>query len=321
MAPTAEPFTHPALFYADETDYLAGTLPFVEGGLAAGEPVAVAVPGQKLALLREVLGGDADRVKLLDMEQAGRNPGRIIPRVLRGFADAHPGRRVRIIGEPIWQGRTAGEYPACAQHEALINHAFTGRDATILCPYDTSKLDEAVLADARVTHPVLIEDGVERASDAYAPDLIVSGYNLPLSRPPGAAWLAYDADRLPDARHFALERAGRLGLPADRHDDVALAVAELTTNSVVHGGGAGTLWVWAEDDQLVCEVRDRGRLTDPLAGRRPARPGQIGGRGLLLVNYLSDLVRVHTGDEGTTVRCYFRLRPQDPSFRGAQAPA
>ncbi|MGA5421698.1 anti-sigma factor RsbA family regulatory protein [Streptomyces lavendulocolor] len=308
MPQTAEPFTHPALFYADEAGYLAGTVPFVEAGLAAGEPVAVAVPGENLALLRKALGGDADRVRLLDMEREGRNPGRIIPRVLRGFADAHPGGRVRIIGEPIWQGRSAGEYPACAQHEALINHAFAGREVTILCPYDTAKLDGAVLDDARATHPVLIQDGVERTSDAYAPDRIVDGYNLPLVRPPGVAHVAYDADLLPDARGFALERADVLGLPADRRDDLALAVAELTTNSVVHGGGTGTLWVWAEDGHLLCEVRDRGRLTDPLAGRRPAQPGQIGGRGLLLVNYLADLVRVHTADDGTTIRCYFGLR-------------
>ncbi|MFC8916937.1 anti-sigma factor RsbA family regulatory protein [Streptomyces sp. NPDC057116] len=308
MRPTADPFTHPALFYADEAGYLAGTVPFVRAGLAAGEPVAVAVPGDNLALLRKALGEDAERVRLLDMEQAGRNPGRIIPRVLRGFADAHPGRRVRIIGEPIWQGRSADEYPACAQHEALINHAFTGRAATILCPYDTSELDPVALADARVTHPVLIEDGVERVSDAYAPDHVVTGYNLPLSAPPGARALAYDADLLPDARGFALDHADTLGLPADRRDDVALAVSELTTNSVIHGGGSGTLRVWAEAGHLVCEVRDRGRLTDPLAGRRPATPGQLGGRGLLLVNYLADLVRVHTTADGTTIQCRFRLR-------------
>ncbi|QGV82178.1 sensor histidine kinase [Streptomyces ficellus] len=307
VATTADPFTHPALFYADETAYLAGTVPFVEAGLAAGEPVAVAVPGANLALLRKALGGDADRVRLLDMEQEGRNPGRIIPRVLRGFADAHPTRRVRIIGEPIWQGRSDSEYPACAQHEALINHAFTGREATILCPYDTSRLDDVALADARITHPVLIEDGVERASVAYAPDRVVSGYNLPLTLPPGVRGLVYDADLLPEARGHALERVDRLGLPADRHDDVALAVSELTTNSVIHGGGTGTLRVWTEDGHVVCEVRDGGRLDDPLAGRRPAAPGQLGGRGLLLVHYLSDLVRIHTTDAGTTIRCYFRL--------------
>ncbi|MFV0131358.1 anti-sigma factor RsbA family regulatory protein [Streptomyces sp. HMX112] len=313
MTPATDPFVHPALFYADEDAYLAGTVPFMEAGLAADEPVAAAVPGENLALLRKALGRHAERVRLLDMQEAGRNPGRIIPRVLRAFADAHPGRHVRIIGEPIWQGRSDAEYPACAQHEALINHAFSGRTATILCPYDTSRLDERVLADAHATHPLLIEDGAERASDAYAPDRVVADYNVSFSSPSGARELAYDADLLPDARNFATDHAAALGLAAERRDDFALVVAELTTNSVVHGGGTGTVRVWAEAGQVVCEVQDGGLLSDPLAGRRPAAPGQIGGRGLLLVNYLSDLVRVHTDRRGTTVRCWFPLLPGSPA--------
>lgn len=118
-----------------------GTVPFIRDGLAAGEPVAVAVPGPNLRLIVAELGTDAEQVRLLDMTQVGRNPGRIIPGVLRAFADAHPGERVRIIGEPIWVGRTGTEYPACAQHEALINLAFTGQPVTILCPYDADTLD------------------------------------------------------------------------------------------------------------------------------------------------------------------------------------
>jgi hypothetical protein len=82
------------------------------------------------------------------MTVAGRNPGRIIPTVLLAFANAHPGRRVRLIGEPIWAGRSPVEYPACAQHEALINAAFTGRPATILCPYNTELLDPVWIEDA-----------------------------------------------------------------------------------------------------------------------------------------------------------------------------
>ncbi|NEY36638.1 hypothetical protein GTU99_31595, partial [Streptomyces sp. PRKS01-65] len=149
-----DPFVHPALFYRDDEEYLRGTVPFVREGLAAGEPVAVAVPGERLALIREALGDAADGVRMLDMREAGRNPGRIIPGVLRAFADAQPeGRRVRIIGEPIWAGRSDTEYPACVQHEALINAAFQGRTVTILCPYDAHRLDERVLADAHATHP------------------------------------------------------------------------------------------------------------------------------------------------------------------------
>ena len=116
-------------------------MPFIRDGLAAGEPVAVAVPGPNLRLIRDALGADAAQVLLRDMTVAGRNPGRIIPTVLLAFANAHPGRRVRLIGEPIWPGRSAAEYPACAQHEALINAAFAGRPATILCPYNTELLN------------------------------------------------------------------------------------------------------------------------------------------------------------------------------------
>ncbi|MFD5797256.1 ATP-binding protein [Streptomyces diastatochromogenes] len=81
-------------------------------------------------------------------------------------------------------------------------------------------------------------------------------------------------------------------------------MAELTTDSVVHGAGSGTLRIGAESDRIVCEVHDGGQLNDPLVGRRPPHPMQPGGRGLLLVHQLADLVRVHTGPDGVTIRCY-----------------
>ncbi len=243
------------------------------------------------------------------MEQAGRNPGRIIPRVLRAFTDAHPGRRVRIIGEPIWAGRSATEYPACAQHEALINHAFTDRPVTILCPYDATRLTPRALADAHATHPVVIADGRERPSTSYAPGDVVAAYNRPLPRPPVDAFaFRFDSALLPDVRHVALERATALGLAPGGRNDLALAIAELTTNSVVHGGGSGVLRLWVEGDHLVWEVEDRGHIADPLAGRRPPPPDRPGGRGLLLVHCLSDLVRTHTHPGGTTTRCSCPLR-------------
>lgn len=308
--PGGSDFVHPALFYRDDDEYLAGTVPFVREGLAGGEPVAVAVPGERLGPLRDALGPDAAAVRLLDMREAGRNPGRIIPGVLRAFADAQPsGRRVRIIGEPVWAGRSGAEYPACAQHEALINDAFHGRAVTILCPYDAVRLDERVLADAYATHPVVVPAGSRAmsVSDAYDPAGVVARYNEPLPPAPDVPVVLFTAGSLPDARHTATAEGARLGLTGVRLDDLALVTAELTTNSVVHGGGTGVLRVWAEDGSVVCEVRDAGRLTDPLAGRRPAARDQRGGRGLLLVNLVSDLVRVHTGPDGTTVRCWFAV--------------
>ncbi|MET7695941.1 anti-sigma factor RsbA family regulatory protein [Streptomyces sp. NPDC005483] len=305
---TREAFVHPALFYRTEQEYTQQTVAFLSEGLTNGEPMAVAVPGPNLELIKAGLGGDAEGILFLDMTEAGRNPGRIIPKVLRGFADAHPQGRVRIIGEPIWAGRSAVEYPACAQHEALINAAFEGRAVTILCPYDEVRLDPQVIADAKVTHPTLISgEGRESVSSVYDWQAVVDRYNQELVPAPDAVAFAFGDEDLPAVRQFALAQAMRLGMAGERLMDVELAVAELTTNSVVHGGGHGTLAVWAEQGQLVCEVRDAGRLTDPLAGRRPREHGQLGGRGLMMVHYVADLVRVHTSDDGTTVRFYLSL--------------
>ncbi|WP_284436672.1 anti-sigma factor RsbA family regulatory protein [Streptomyces sp. TUS-ST3] len=309
MTGPAEPFVHPALFYRDEQEYLAGVVPFVRKALAAGEPVAVAVPAERLGLLKAEIGA-GEAVRFLDMREAGRNPGRIIPGVLRAFADAQPpGTRVSIVGEPIWAGRSATEYPACVQHEALINAAFQGREVTILCPYDTRRLDPQVVADAYATHPVVVDagSGREEESPRYDFEGVHARYNAPLPPAPDVPAHAFVADVLGEIRHFASEAAERFGLVRPRLDDLALAVAELTTNSVVHGGGSGLLRVWAEDGYVVCEVRDRGHLTDLLAGRRPPTRDQYGGRGLLIVNLVADLVRVHTGPDGTTVRFWFAL--------------
>jgi anti-sigma regulatory factor (Ser/Thr protein kinase) len=304
---TVEHFVHPALLYRDDQEYVAGTVPYIREGLATGEPVAVAVPGRNLALIREALGADAELVLLRDMTVAGRNPGRIIPTVLLAFAHAHPGRRVRLIGEPIWAGRSATEYPACAQHEALINTAFTGRAATILCPYNTDLLDPAWIADAHRTHPVMIDAGGRFDSAHYDdPVAVAASFNLPLpDPPPAAASIAVDFYALGAVRRFVAGHAARAGIDPARAEDLTLAVNELATNTVRYGGGSGRLAIWTDADRLVCQLTDRGHLSDPLAGRIPVAPdAPTGGRGLLLVHRLCDFVRVHTTPAGTTIRAH-----------------
>lgn len=301
-------FVHPAVFYVSDEEYLDLLVPFVVEGLEQDHPVAASVPARRLRLLRGALGSAADDVLLLDMEVEGRNPGRIIPAVLRRFADRHPGKHVRIIGEPIWAGRTGIEYPACAQHEALINLAFAGRDVTIACPYDTASLDEHVVTDALATHPLVWETGRRYGSDRYAPDAIVNRYNQPFDVVADAVTLKVTTSAgIRDARRFATEHASRLGLPGTRTADFALITTELVVNSLRHADGTCLLSIWQDGTHLVCTVQDDGHLTDPLAGRRPAALDQEGGRGLLLINQLADLVRVHTTPHGTTTHVFLRI--------------
>ena len=300
-------FAHPALFYSDEESYIDGTVPFVVEGLASAEPVTVAVPGRNLELLKEALSGFSHLVTFIDMADTGRNPGRIIPE-LRAFADRHRGA-VRIISEPVWDLRTDVEYPACTLHEALVNYAFSGRDLSILCPYDISALNHDILADAEKTHPVVIDASGHRPSDHFHPArVVVAAHSLPLATPADAASTLVGAGAMAAVRTFAREQATKFGLALDRVDDFALAVTELATNSVRHGGGESTVRVWTESESIVCQVNDNGHITDVLAGRTPVHANDPGGRGLLLVNRLADLVRTQTTSSGTAIQVRFDLR-------------
>lgn len=313
-----EPFGHPALFYRGLDEYLTGTLPFIAEGLAASEPVAVAVPASRLEPLRAELGEAAARVRFVDMGEAGRNPGRIIPCVLLAFADAHrDAGRMRIVGEPIWPGRSDVEYPACVQHEALINMAFAGQAVTILCPYDVEGLPAAVLADAEATHPAVIDAGGVRVSTRYAADRIFAEHNRPFPDPSQPQTVLPSPLSPSHARRAAVEQARRAGLAPDRIADLELAINELVTDSV-EDGAMPALRFWLQDGHLVAELRVAGDLDDPLVGRRPVDPHQTRGRGLLLVNQLADLVRIHSVEQHTTIRMYLTvMRRTAPGRPGA----
>ncbi|WP_199185617.1 sensor histidine kinase [Streptomyces carminius] len=304
-----DPFVHPALFYRTPQEYLTGVGGFVDSALKADEPVLVAVPGPRLRLLRGHLGAAADsgRITLADMTEFGRNPGRILS-ALRDFADRHTGRPVRIVGEPIWPRRSRAEMVEATRHEALINASFAGRDATILCPYDTAGLPADVCAEAHRTHPVLWENGMEWPSPHYAgPEAVNADCDaLPLPPPPAdARLLTFVSGDLGEVRHHADRLAHETGLDVRRRGDFVLAVGEAAANSLAHGGGRGTLLLWAEGPSCLAEVRDSGRFTDPLAGRRrPTLDSADGGRGLWMMHQLCDLVETRSAATGLTVRLH-----------------
>jgi anti-sigma regulatory factor (Ser/Thr protein kinase) len=300
---------HHALFYRDAAELLAGVVPFLLDGLAEGASVGAALPGPHLELVRSGLGESVEQVRLFDMAEVGRNPGRILVEVMHAVVDARPEAPARVVDEPVWLGRSDREYPACVQHEALVNLAFEGRPVAVLCPYDV-RLPATVLADAAVTHPCVVQDGVARPSIDYAPTRALWTID-PLPEPPVAAVFAFDGPRLASARRFVKGEGIAAGLDGDRVFDLVLAMGELAANSIRHGGGRGRVRVWTEPerggrDLLVVEVADAGRLSDPLAGRRPATVHQLSGRGLMMVHHLADLVRTSTGPHGTTTRTYWR---------------
>ncbi len=300
-------FHHPALFYTSEGEYLKGVGDFVRAEAARSRPGLVAVPNSRLSLLRETIGAHHKDITWVDMRQAGRNPGRILS-MLHDFADRHADRRPFIVGEPIWVGRTPAEACEATRHEALINLAFAGRHATILCPYDTA-LPEQVLAQAHRTHPVVGDPGGYRHSPDYAhPHAVCRDCDAPLPEPASPVVLHFAERDLADVRDAAGDWAEEAGLPLSRRTDWLLAVNEATGNSVRHGGGQGTLRLWRTAHTVVAETQDRGRLTDPLVGRRRPDPlSTAGGRGVWMMHQLCDLVEIRSLPSALIVRMHLAL--------------
>jgi anti-sigma regulatory factor (Ser/Thr protein kinase) len=302
-------FQHEAMLYDGLEGFLAGTVPFVRAGVEGGEPVLVAVGAEKIGSLRAALPGDAD-VRYADMAEMGRNPGRIIP-AWHEFLAAHGdgGRPVRGIGEPIWAERSADELVECQLHEALLNVAFADAHGfRLLCPYDVGALDERVVHEAHCSHPIVVAGEEAHESHAYrGVEDPLAPFAAPLPRPPGPAEsVAFERQTLGELRALVADRGQEAGLDRVRAQDLVLAVNELATNSVRHGGGHGVLRTWRDKGSVLFEVRDSGQIDDPLVGRRLRQADQIGGWGVWIAHQVADLVQVRSGPDGTVVRVQMR---------------
>jgi anti-sigma regulatory factor (Ser/Thr protein kinase) len=268
----------------------------------------VAVSPGKIDLLRESLGERRGEVQFADMGRIGRNPTRLIS-VWRDFVAANlDAERIHGIGEPAWAGRGHDELTECSHHEALLNRAFEGGPPfRLMCPYDTSGLDPAVLGHALRSHPWIVDATGTRTSASYLePELMPDPLADPLAEPPP------DAERLPFGeaadlavtREFVRSRAAAAGLAPMRVTDIVFALNELATNSLCHGGGTGTVFSWRRPGAAIFEIRDPGRIPDAMLGRMRPDPFQESGRGLWLVNELCDLVQVRSGAGGTRIRLW-----------------
>jgi anti-sigma regulatory factor (Ser/Thr protein kinase) len=297
---------HTVLLFGDDGEYRAGLAEFARAAVAAGAPMQMVLPWQRVQIARGAVATLPLRLAIDDMADVGRNPARLIP-AGRSFADDHPGEHVYCLWEPAWAARSAAERREIARHEGLCNLAFCDRAMTVLCLYDTAKLGAELIADVERTHPVVISRGRSRPSASYlGPGRLPPSCDLPLPLPaPGAESLSF-TDQLGSVREFVARHAGVAGLSLARGRDLTLAVSEIAANAVNYADG-GVIRVWRADGELICQIEDSGFISDPLAGRRQRPPDAPGGHGLWLVNLVCDLVERRTAPAGTTTRLHMRI--------------
>jgi anti-sigma regulatory factor (Ser/Thr protein kinase) len=99
----------------------------------------------------------------------------------------------------------------------------------------------------------------------------------------------------------------KAGLTAARAVDLTLAVSEVAANTIKHAKSPGSLKIWYDTNEIVCQIHDEGIITDPMAGRREPSLDALGGHGLWIVNQVCDQVELQSDENGTTIRLHMTL--------------
>ena len=116
----------------------------------------------------------------------------------------------------------------------------------------------------------------------------------------------YTTDLAP-IRAVVCRYAIQAGLTEARAIDLTLAVSEVAANTVKHAKSPGSLNIWYDAREIVCQIHDEGIITDPLAGQREPSLDAMGGHGLWIVNQVCDRVEIQSDENGTTIRLHMNL--------------
>lgn len=294
-------FTHQVLPYRDVDDFLAGAIPFLRAGVDAGDEVLAVAGEPNLSLLRERLEETAGKVEFVEAASWYEHPARTLASCLaRAEELAAEGRRLRMVGEPVWAGRSELEVTEWQRIEAIVNVAFAGTGTALLCPYDLRSLPPSIVAGGRHTHPETVKGIARTRNPGYMDPWAFNALcdQAPLPPPPESAqFLEIEVPNLYWLRAYVAEYAERFEMAEEETQRLLVAVTEVVTNAVRHGAPPIELRLWTEPPwQMVCEVRDAGHW-------RPAHGcGLVPGRfGLWAVRLLCSIVQVRTGP-GTIVR-------------------
>jgi transcriptional regulator with XRE-family HTH domain len=170
---------HRVLAYASHDEFLAAVAPFVREGIERSDAVLVVTTPPCMDAIRDDLAGDAERVEFAGAAEWYSSPAETLRRY-RDFIDdrLQAGFKwVRIVGEPVWAGRSAAELREWTRYESILNLSLAAAPATIVCPYDARTVPASVMRDAECTHPECAQAGGATASASYREpeDFLLSG--------------------------------------------------------------------------------------------------------------------------------------------------
>jgi len=161
---------HSAFPYRTDDQFRTTVETFLTEGIERSDALLAVTAAANIELLREHLGQDARRVEFVDASGWYSTPIAALESY-RAFTDAKLKRGapwVRIVGEPVWAGRSDAEVRLWTRYESLLNLVFGAYPLTIVCPYDERSVAPEIMRQAHLTHPHTVGDRGISNSREYA---------------------------------------------------------------------------------------------------------------------------------------------------------
>jgi hypothetical protein len=158
-------YLHEAVLYDSDEEFLGVVVPFLQEGVAVGEPCLVALGAAASGLVRAAVG---DTTGLTFLDDRYDRPASVI-RSNRDLFAAHltdGAARIRVASEVPHPG-VGAPWDGWARYEAAINHAYAEFPVWGLCAYDTRITPGPVLDDVARTHPHLGTGDGPRVNPRY----------------------------------------------------------------------------------------------------------------------------------------------------------
>jgi anti-sigma regulatory factor (Ser/Thr protein kinase) len=303
------------LLYVSEDEYVETHVPFVQGGIDAGDGVIVVAAPENLRALRDAIGRTPSSVRFVDAADWYSRPpdtmGRWVSFALDQLAVGRPS--IRISGEVVWP-----ENPSLQREmrrfEAAATVAWRTLPGLVLCPYRKTRYSREIIDAALAGHPGVIEDGIASLTATHVePEALVSETVPQLRTPVGEIERRFEPFDVAAVAAFVEGQARRARLCERRVQQLVAAACELAANAFRHAEGPVYVTTWAEDGDVVCQLEDDGvGFVDPAVGYQP--PYADDDRwGLWLARRWSDMLEVGRSERGNAVRLRCRADIVQPA--------
>jgi len=296
---------HEVGFYHSDAEFGALIVPFVEAGIAAGQPVIIGYDDRKASLLQSWLS-DPAAVTFVTDNSLYATPAKAIASYWKLFErhTAAGATQIRIAGDVPHEGN-GGRFAGWDCYESAANTVWNRFPVWSRCLYDATTAAPRVMDIAGRTHPrCVLPSGQFEDNDRYQQPADFE----PLPWDPDPLERSVPALELADPSPAQIRRAvtsiGHGQVPARVLQDLEIAASEAVSNAWRHGRPPVTARIRAASGRMLVHVHDTGPgPADPLAGLIPAWASHDFQRsGLWLIHMLSLDTALIRSREGFTVR-------------------